>query len=76
MLFLQHPRGRDVAIGTCRMAHLALVGSTLVEGVRLDVHPAVVDVLDRSLAHDDVAVLFPGPDARPLDEWVAAGRAP
>ena len=33
VVFLQHPRESRVAIGTCRMAHLALAGSELHRGV-------------------------------------------
>jgi len=67
VLFLQHPRERGKAIGTARIAHLSLPGSTLVEGVALEEHPAVVPVLGR----DDVALLYPGPDARSAAEWKA-----
>lgn len=68
VVFLQHPRERDVAIGTARMAHLSLAGSTLLEGVHLDAHPDLAPLLER----DDVAVLFPSEDARPLEDWLAA----
>lgn len=71
VLFLQHPRERDVAIGTARMAHLSLAGSVLVEGIHLDEHPAVNGVLD-GVPAGEAAVLFPGEDARPLEEWLAA----
>lgn len=57
-----------MAIGTARMAHLALEGSVLVEGLALDGHPT----LEREIAQGDVAVLFPSADARPLEEWLAA----
>lgn len=67
-MFLQHPRERDVAIGTARMAHLALEGSLLLEGIALDAHP----VVEEELAHGGAAVLFPGEDARPLEDWLAA----
>jgi DTW domain-containing protein len=63
VLFLQHPRERDVPIGTARMAHLALTGSRLVDGVKLDDHPLVVDALSQHSA-----VLFPG--GKPLEEWL------
>jgi DTW domain-containing protein len=63
VLFLQHPRERDVPIGTARMAHLALTGSRLVDGVKLDDHPLVVDALSKH-----TAVLFPG--GKPLEEWL------
>ncbi len=68
VLFVQHPRERDVAIGTARMAHLGLEGSTFVEGVAVDDTPAVRAALDAGGA----AVLFPGAGARDVEEWAAA----
>lgn len=68
VLILQHPRERDVAIGTARMAHLALPGSELRVGVDFT-HDAVV-----SEALEGPAVLvYPGPAARDLDEWIEEG---
>jgi DTW domain-containing protein YfiP len=67
VLFLQHPKERDKAIGTARIAHLSLPSSTLVEGIALDEHRAVAPLLER----DDVALLFPGPGARLAHEWAA-----
>ncbi len=61
VVFLQHPRESRVAIGTCRMAHLALAGSELHRGVSFETHPRL-----RALAADAsgaVAVLYPGDDA-------------
>ena len=61
VVFLQHPREGRVAIGTCRMAHLALAGSELHRGVCFERSPRV-----RALAADtsgDVAVLYPGDGA-------------
>jgi DTW domain-containing protein YfiP len=61
VVFLQHPRERRVAIGTARMAHLALPNSELHVGVDFDDHPRV-----RSLAAAPAGrtvVLFPSPDA-------------
>jgi len=64
--FLQHPRERHMPIGTARMAHLALQGSRLLDGVAFDDDPRVADLF----ADDsDVAVLFPGPQARTLEAW-------
>jgi DTW domain-containing protein YfiP len=65
VVLVQHPRERDVAIGTARMTHLSLPGSRLVEGLAFDDHPALQDIFD-----DDTAVLYPGEDARPLDDWL------
>lgn len=48
------------------MAHLALAGSRLVNGVHFDEHPEVTPLFD----DDSVAVLFPGDDARPLEAWL------
>lgn len=62
VVFLQHPRESRVAIGTCRMAHIALTGSELYRGVSFEEHARV-----RALAADAsgaVAVLYPGDDAR------------
>jgi DTW domain-containing protein YfiP len=64
--FLQHPRERHMPIGTARMAHLALAGSRLIEGVAFDDDPRVADLFSHS---SDVAVLFPGPQARTLETW-------
>jgi DTW domain-containing protein len=71
--FLQHPRERHMPIGTARMAHLALTGSKLFDGVAFDDDPRLADLFDAA-AHDvgSVAVLFPGPQARTLDTWPTA----
>lgn len=65
MVFLQHPRESKVAIGTARMAHLALPNSELHQGVDFSDHPRV-----RALAEqpEGTAVLFPGPGARDVRE--------
>ncbi|MFN7134575.1 MAG: DTW domain-containing protein, partial [Myxococcales bacterium] len=39
VVFLQHPREGKVAIGTARMAHLALPNSELHQGVDFSAHP-------------------------------------
>jgi DTW domain-containing protein YfiP len=65
VVILQHPRERNVAIGTARMAHLSLPGSRLVEGLSFDDHPVLQDIFD-----DDTALLYPGEEARPLDDWL------
>jgi DTW domain-containing protein YfiP len=55
VVFLQHPRERRVAIGTARMAHLALPNSELHEGISFAGRAAI-----EALAADpSVAVLFP-----------------
>ena len=58
VVFLQHPREKRVAISTCRMAHLALAGSSLHSGVIFDGN-AELEALC-SDASGGVAVLFPG----------------
>jgi DTW domain-containing protein YfiP len=65
VVILQHPRERDVAIGTARMTHLCLPGSRFVEGLAFDAHPALRDIFD-----DQTAVLYPGEEARPLEDWL------
>ncbi|HEY1097568.1 MAG TPA: tRNA-uridine aminocarboxypropyltransferase, partial [Myxococcota bacterium] len=67
VVFLQHPRERHVPIGTARMAHLGLTNSRLIEGVHVDDDPRIADLFVGGV--DDVAVLFPGDDARPLPAW-------
>lgn len=61
-MILQHPRERDNAIGTARMASLCLPGSELLVGVSWDDHPG----LARALSAPDrpPALLFPGPGAK------------
>ncbi|HEY4223682.1 MAG TPA: tRNA-uridine aminocarboxypropyltransferase [Myxococcota bacterium] len=66
VVIVQHPRERDVAIGTARMVHLGLRGSALVPGVAVDDKPALADVL----ADPSAAVLFPSDDAKPLADWL------
>ena len=62
VVFLQHPRERYVAIGTARMAHLALPQSTFVRGVSFDGDPRI-----EAIANDpQAAILFPSPDAADL----------
>ena len=62
VVFLQHPREKRVAISTCRMAHLALVGSELHHGIVFTGNPAVESLSARGAA-GGVAVLFPGEGA-------------
>ena len=64
VVFIQHPRERYVAIGTARMAHLALPNSELHTVERFDEQS---DWASRLLAPDSgAALLFPGEDARDL----------
>jgi DTW domain-containing protein YfiP len=62
VVILQHPRERDKAIGTARMATLCLPGSELLVGVRWDEHPGLANAL--SDPDRPPALLVPGPDAR------------
>lgn len=60
VVFLQHPRERDVGIGTARMAHLGLPGSELHVGVEFGPASAAL----RSIFGDPArppALLYPGP---------------
>jgi DTW domain-containing protein YfiP len=72
VVFLQHPRERDTPIGTARMAHLSLPDSILVEGIHLDDKPVVQELFHEGA---NAAVLFPGPTARPVEEWAGAPPA-
>jgi DTW domain-containing protein len=65
VLFVQHPRERDVPIGTARMAHLALPRSVLISSVIVDEDPRVQQAIDEGNA----AVLYPAPDAMPVEDW-------
>lgn len=64
ILLLQHPRERHMAIGTARMAHLALPSSRLRVGLDFANDPEVLAAMERSA---ETFVLFPGPDALPIE---------
>lgn len=68
VLILQHPRERDVAIGTARMAHLALPGSELRIGTDFSKDPVVAEAL-RGPAY----LLYPGPDAVDIETFAPPG---
>src|ERR1700722_5104347 len=61
VLLLQHPRERDMAIGTARMATLCLPNAELAVGVRWEDSP----VLTRALSDPErpAVLLYPGPGA-------------
>src|SRR5512133_2560667 len=59
VLILQHPRERDVGIGTARIARLGLANATL----RIDVDFSADPVVQAALAGGNAYVLFPGKDA-------------
>jgi DTW domain-containing protein YfiP len=63
-VLLQHPRERDMAIGTARMAHLCLTNSELLVGFDWEHSPA----FNRLLGDVDYqpALLYPGEHAQPL----------
>ncbi|HEX4453919.1 MAG TPA: tRNA-uridine aminocarboxypropyltransferase [Kofleriaceae bacterium] len=59
VVILQHPRERDMPIGTARMATLALSNATLRVGMQWT-REALADVLD------DAILLYPGPGAKDI----------
>jgi DTW domain-containing protein len=59
VLILQHPRERDVGIGTARIARLSLAGAVLRSDVDFSGDPVVTHAIASGRAH----LLFPGPDA-------------
>jgi len=65
ILLLQHPREQRVAIGTARMAQLALPNARLRVGLDFAADPDVAAALAESPAS---YVLFPGPDATPIEQ--------
>ncbi len=65
ILLLQHSRERRVAIGTARMAQLALPNSRLRVGLNFAEDPEVSAVLAESAA---TYLLFPGPEALPVEQ--------
>ncbi|MGO8998611.1 MAG: tRNA-uridine aminocarboxypropyltransferase [Polyangiaceae bacterium] len=71
VLLLQHPRERDVAIGTARMASLCLPNAELEIGVRWDDST----VLTRALSDPDrpAVLLYPGPGAIDVAEHPPKG---
>src|SRR5262245_58923987 len=60
VLLLQHPREHRTPIGTARMAHLALPGSTLRVGLDFASDPVVRAALD---GPRPAYLVFPGPGA-------------
>jgi len=62
VVILQHPRERDMPIGTARMASLCLPGAELHVGVRWDESAALAAALGDP-ARPPI-LLYPGPDAR------------
>ena len=68
VLLLQHPRERDVAIGTARIAHLCLPRSELRVGIDFRRDPAV-----RAALSGSPYLLYPGPDAIDVADVRASG---
>lgn len=64
ILLLQHPREQRVAVGTARMAQLALPNSRLRVGLDFAEDSEVLKALDPSSL---TYVLFPGPGALPVE---------
>jgi DTW domain-containing protein YfiP len=69
VLILQHPREREVGVGTAWMAHLALPNSILRVGIDFSVDPVVAS----TLAGDTPYLLFPGPEALDVRELLPEG---
>ena len=61
VVLLQHPKERDMPIGTARMASLCLPGSELHVGVQWEGHAALARAL--SDPERPAALLYPGPGA-------------
>ncbi len=70
VLILQHPRERDVPIGTARLARIGLTNSVL----RIDTDFAEDPVVRQHVAAGNAYLLFPGEDA--LDVETAAFPSP
>lgn len=64
VVILQHPRERDMPIGTARMASLCLPQASLHVGVRWDGHPALTPLLSDP-ARPPI-LLYPAGDARDI----------
>jgi DTW domain-containing protein len=64
ILMLQHPRERNKGIGTALMAHRSLPRSRLIVGLDFAADPAVRE----AARGPDTYVLFPTPDALPVEQ--------
>lgn len=64
VVFLQHPRESRVPVSTCRMAHLSLPNSELHVGLKAEGNAR----LEQLVQEEGTAVLFPGPDAVPVEQ--------
>jgi DTW domain-containing protein YfiP len=64
IVILQHPRERDMPIGTARMASLCLPNARLHVGIRWDSHAALAASLSDP-THPPI-LLYPGPGARDI----------
>ena len=64
VVILQHPRERTTAIGTARMASLALANSQLHVGMRWGEHAAFLSAIGNPAAPP--ILLYPGPGARDI----------
>ena len=73
IVFLQHPREARNAIGTVRLAHLQLEGSTIIEGVELAASAETMALFERERARS--VVLYPAKNARPAEELRALVQA-
>jgi DTW domain-containing protein YfiP len=64
VVILQHPRERDMAIGTARMASLCLPNAALHVGLRWDDNPALAAAI--ADPGRPAILLYPGPGARDI----------
>jgi len=63
VIVLQHPRERDVGIGTVRIARLCLPGAT----VRVGIDFSDDEVVQAAIASGQAHVIYPGPEARDVE---------
>jgi DTW domain-containing protein YfiP len=71
VVILQHPREKDMPIGTARMASLCLAGAELHVGIRWDEHAALAAAL-ADPARPPI-LLYPGPQAKDVLREPPAG---
>lgn len=72
IVLLQHPRERDKAIGTARMASLCLPNSELHVGIDFENSKELDRVLEQAAGH--VALLYPGEDSKEVTRLPAGER--
>jgi DTW domain-containing protein YfiP len=72
-VILQHPKEGRNAIGTGRLAHLALSNSLLLQGIDFSADPHLNALL--SDPGSSCAILYPGPQSRSLNQLSENDRA-